>query len=146
MKELIKDFIPSNRPSDMTPKGIRPYVWAAVIIVLTGALMVLAILMLRPLSDPVDIITRVGGYVAATVGGVLAFMKSQETHLSVNGRLDAFMQEHGQAKLQEGLLKGAAIEQSRAAAEQAAIQVALNTPVPAPSPAPATTVIINDPR
>ena len=118
---------PDTKPtliSTLKPAGKGPYVWAVVIMTLIGGMLVIGILYLRPQSDPLDVLAQVMKGLAPTTAGVLAFMKSQETHLSVNSRLDAFMAEHGKASHAEGVIQGAADEQSRASAENAKIAAA----------------------
>jgi hypothetical protein len=46
----------------------------------------------------------------------MAFLKSQETHLSVNSRLDAFMSEHGESSRIKGVQEGIQEERARIAA------------------------------
>lgn len=100
------------------------YVWAVVILALIGALLVMGVLYARPTSDPVDVIGNVLKGLAPTIAGVLAFLKSQETHLIVNSRLDAFMAAHAKNAHAEGMAEGAAKERARSEMQ----------PLPAPPP------------
>lgn len=79
--------------------------WAFVAITAIGALAAVLIQMFRE-GDNLPTITAL----LAFVGSVLAYMKSQETHLSVNSRLDQMM-EHAEAA---SLAKGIAQERERA--------------------------------
>lgn len=118
---------PSTLLTPKPPHSDKPtYVWAVVILVLIGALLVMGILYLRPESDPLDVMGDVLKGLAPTIAAVLAFLKSQETHLSVNGRLDAFLAEHAKVARAEGIAQGVAEEQARVAAQGAP------TPIPAP--------------
>jgi hypothetical protein len=70
--------------------SIMPYIWATVIMFLIASLLVLGILILRPNADPLLVIGGIFGVVGTMTASILAVMKAQETHLSVNSRLDAW--------------------------------------------------------
>lgn len=103
------------------PSGRSVYVWAVVVLTLIGALLVMGVLYARPASDPMDVIGNVLKGLAPTIAGVLAFFKSQETHLCVNSRLDMFLAEHAKVAHAEGVIQGVAQEQARLLAASAAV-------------------------
>jgi hypothetical protein len=110
-----------------------------------ATILVLGICVLRPNEDALDVVAQVLKGLAPTIAAVLAYLKSQETHLSVNGRLDAFMIAHGQASHAQGVIQGVAEEQARHAAEKVKIETAKIMAVaaaasasPTPAPAPAS--------
>jgi hypothetical protein len=74
-----------------------------VILVLIGAVLVLGIMKLHPQSDPVDVMGNVAKGLAPTIAGILALMKSQETHLSVNSRMDTWMAQNTASAHQAGV-------------------------------------------
>lgn len=82
---------PTQEPTIVQPPSNLPYVVAAVVMSLIGATFVVGITYLRPTQDNAVLIATVLGFLAPTTMGLMAFMKSQETHLSVNSRLDAFI-------------------------------------------------------
>ena len=109
----------ADRDSTFTAKLVSsnaPYVWAVVILTTVAAVLVLVIVWLRPKADALDVVAQVAKGLAPTVAGVMAYLKAQETHLSVNSRLDAFMREHGALAHREGQIQGMADEQARQAA------------------------------
>lgn len=99
-----------------TDKG--PYIWASVIIVLIAAVFFLTLLYLRPQIDAVELLGNVAATVLPTIASVLAYLKAQETHLSVNSRLTDFINEHGASKMNEGIIQGTADEQVRVAKQK----------------------------
>ena len=109
----------ADRDSTFTAKLVSsnaPYVWAVVILTAVAAVLVLVIVWLRPKADALDVVAQVAKGLAPTVAGVMAYLKAQETHLSVNSRLDAFMREHSALAHREGQIQGMADEQARQAA------------------------------
>jgi hypothetical protein len=109
----------ADRDSTFTAKLVSsnaPYVWAVVILTAVAAVLVLVIVWLRPKADALDVVAQVAKGLAPTVAGVMAYLKAQETHLSVNSRLDAFMREHAALAHREGQIQGMADEQARQAA------------------------------
>lgn len=97
------------------------YIWAVVVIVSGGGVLIMGILFLRPTIDPLLVIGSVTAALAPTLAGVMAFMKSQETHLSVNSRLDGFIAANSKVARAEGQIQGATDEQRRQAAMTAAV-------------------------
>lgn len=67
---------------------------------------VVTISLARPNQDNTSIITTILGFLAPTTLSLLAFMKAQETHLSVNSRLDAFMRNAELAARVQGVIEG----------------------------------------
>lgn len=108
--------MPTPTPTIVQPPSNTPYLVAVVIMLLMTLGTVMGILLIRPGQDNTQLIATVVGMMVPTIAAILAFMKSQETHLSVNSRLDDFMTEHAARAKTEGLIQGAADEQSRMAA------------------------------
>lgn len=106
-----------------SPKS--PYVWAVVVLTLIGALLVTAILLIRPQADAMDVIGKVLTGLTPTIMGTLAYLKSQETHLMVNSRLDAFITAQAQLARSQGQIQGVADEQARVVIEKAAAKAEL---------------------
>jgi hypothetical protein len=90
----------------VAPPNNLPYVVAVVIMMGFGVVGVVAITVLRPTQDNTIIITTLLGFLAPTTLSLLAFMKAQETHLSVNSRLDDFMRTATYAAHAKGLMEG----------------------------------------
>jgi len=82
------------------------YVIAVVVMAVIGVLGVLVITIIRPKEDNTILITMVLGFLAPTTLSLLSLMKSQETHLSVNSRLDDFMTTAREASRAEGIIEG----------------------------------------
>ncbi len=109
----------TNPDSGFTAQPVSsraPYVWAVVILAAIAAVLVVVVLWIRPQADPLDVVSQVAKGLPPTIAGVMAYLKAQETHLSVNSRLDAFMREHAAAAHVKGQLQGVADEQARQAA------------------------------
>lgn len=108
-----------------TPNGSRttPYILAVVILVLIGALLVGAVLFMRPNLDPLLLIVSVFGILGTIFTGIAAFMKSDETHRTVNSQLSAWKEEFSAMKRAEGIIAGTETEQKRVA-EQKRVEAA----------------------
>ena len=84
---------------DNTPKTMirtasnTPYILAVVIMMILGVGGIMVLTVIRPNADNTMLIATMLGFLAPTTLSLLAFMKAQETHLSVNSRLDAFMEQ-----------------------------------------------------
>jgi len=106
-----------------TPKIIKfnntlSYVWAVLILFLIGVVLIGAVLFLRPNYDPLIIIGTVGGMITTILGSLLALMKAQETHLTVNSQLTEWKEESTRAAHSEGIIKGTKEEQERVIEEE----------------------------
>jgi hypothetical protein len=88
------------------PPNNVPYVVAVVVMMTLGVVGVVAVTIARPTTDNTLLIASILGFLAPTTLSLLAFMKSQETHLSVNSRLDAFMANARSAARAEGVNEG----------------------------------------
>ena len=86
---------------------------------LVGVVLIGLILWLRPTSDPLIVITAVSGFIASTGAGVLSMMKSQETHVAVNSRMDQWMDAQSNIAHAQGVSD-----------EQARVVASLPVPVP----------------
>jgi hypothetical protein len=69
---------------------------------LIGVVGVVGILKVRPDVDALLVIGAVFAFLVPTTASILAFQKSQETHLSVNSRLDGFIQNAAIASKAQG--------------------------------------------
>lgn len=131
------------RPSQSL--GNTQYLIATVIMFGIGMFAVIGISISRPEQDNSIIITAVLGFTGTTLGSILAFMKSQETHASVNGRMDDFIRKfESQAAIaqEKSRLEGAVTGRSegRAAADARTDLLAGQTLLTIPAAvAPATT-------
>lgn len=140
----------ATTPSLTAPSSAMPYVWAAVIVFLVGIILIGVVLALRPQYDPLIIVSSVMGFTLPFCASIFAFMKSQETHLTVNSQLTAWKLEHSRMDHAEGVISGTATEQARIAEQKLATATAaaavgstgkpLPVEVVAPVPIPVTTV------
>ncbi len=73
-----------------------PYLIAIVVMVALAIFSIVAVTVIRPNDDNSAIIVLILGSIAPTTVALLAFMKAQETHLSVNSRLDEFIHNSNQ--------------------------------------------------
>jgi hypothetical protein len=83
-----------------------PFVAAVCVMITLGVILSVLIIMLRPQSDPLVVCVTVFGIISPTTLSLLAFMKSQQTHLSVNSRLDDFIFNSASAAHAEGKAQG----------------------------------------
>src|SRR4026209_700881 len=88
------------------PSSNLQYVEAVVAVVAFVLATIVAITVSRPIQDNTILIGLVVGFAAPTLLSLLALMKAQETHLSVNSRLDAFMTTAREASYAQGILEG----------------------------------------
>jgi len=105
-----------NDPIDQTvvpPPNNTPYI-IAVVAMSFASVMAVSLVSIFRAGDNTAIITAIVGLTAPTIFSLLAFMKAQETHLSVNSRLDAFMKNARYAAHAQG------VEEGRAAGRYAA--------------------------
>jgi hypothetical protein len=82
------------------------YVVAAVVIILSCIVAILVLELLRPEKDNSTLYALIIGFTGPTLASIMAFMKAQETHLSVNSRLDAFIRNAREAAHAEGITEG----------------------------------------
>lgn len=101
----MAEEIPERR-TILPPSSNMQYVVAVVVMVFFGVAAITAIAIMRPERDNAVLYGIIGGFIGPTLLSLLAFMKSQETHLSVNSRLDAFMGTAKIAARAEGLEEG----------------------------------------
>ena len=132
----------AETPKSLSPStNSMPYVWAGLIFFLLGGLFILALLFLRPGLDPLILISSVAGIMGTMFTGVAAYLKSQETHLTVNNQLTTWKAEFFEMAHSKGLLEGTEQEQARVA-EQLRVK---NLTVPRVTPT-ATPVIVENPN
>ena len=91
--------------SSQKPGSAWPYLIAIIFMAALGTMAILILTKLRPAQDNSVLITAVIGFLGTMTGTILTFMKAQETHLSVNSRLDAFMASAKQVGRWEGKKK-----------------------------------------
>jgi hypothetical protein len=120
-----------QHPSNYAWASQMPYLWAGLIFTLIGALFVLALLYLRPNLDPLILITVVTGVGGSMFTGVAAYLKSSETHSSVNGSLSKWKEDHYEMAHTKGVLAGAKAEQERQEEAQKLKFISEAVPVPA---------------
>jgi CHASE2 domain-containing sensor protein len=92
--------------SIVQPPNNTPYIIAVVVMMAIGVLGVVIVTVMRSGQDNALVIGAILGFLGPTTLSLLAFMKAQETHLSVNSRLDAFMQNAILAAHAEGASEG----------------------------------------
>lgn len=93
-------------PTVVHPANNAPYLVAVVLMVLIAISGVVLIVIFRPDADILIVFSGVFGFLTPTTLSLLAFMKSQETHLSVNSRLDEFIQNAEAAAEERGKRMG----------------------------------------
>lgn len=92
-----------------------PYLIAVVVMVLIGVIAIMLIVLLRPNSDNTQLIATMVSMVVPTTAAILALMKSQETHLTVNSQLAQWKLDFANLQRAEGEKQGIAGEQARVA-------------------------------
>jgi len=130
-----------------TPNNI-PYIVAVVTMMLIGVVAIVVLVVMRPDNkDNLLIIGLIVGFLAPTTLSLLAFMKSQETHLSVNSRLDAFMKNARMAAHAQGVTEGRTEGRVSADARTDALATANSTPATPAIPTQfEASVFINPPK
>jgi hypothetical protein len=126
-----------------TQSSTMPYIIAIVMLVLIGTIFIGGVLYLRPALDPLILITAVFGFLVPTFAGVAAFMKSQETHLTVNSQLTAWKAEFKALSHAEGVIAGVTGEQERIAEQKRVLALTAVVSVPAGTtiePVPVTVI------
>lgn len=68
-----------------------PYLLVSGGMAVVGVIAIVVITSLRPDQDNAVLIATILGLLASTTASILAFQKAQQTHLSVNSRLSAFL-------------------------------------------------------
>lgn len=97
-----------HQKSVVSPPNNIPYVLAVVVMSLIGVASIVLISIFRSDKDNSNLITMIIGLITPTTLSLLAFMKAQETHLSVNSRLDSFMLNAREAAHAQGFVQGKA--------------------------------------
>lgn len=88
---LENELSSQKQKSPIKPPNNTPYLLAVLFMLSLAVVGVIVIIYLRPDIEFLVVVASVSGIIMPTTLSLLAFMKSQETHLSVNGRLDAFI-------------------------------------------------------
>ena len=94
--------------------GNRKYLIAVVSMFIFGVSGIVLISTLSPKQDLIIVISAVFALLSPTTLSLLSFMKAQETHLSVNSRLDEFIKNADLAARAEGEIEGARKANQRA--------------------------------
>lgn len=92
--------------SIVPPPNNLPYLVAVVAMMAIAFVAIVVIVIMLPDRDNMPLIGVIVGFLAPTTLSLLAFMKAQETHLSVNSRLDGFMRNAETAALAQGRAEG----------------------------------------
>lgn len=95
-----------RRETIVQPPNNLQYIVAIVTMAFLSTSAVVAVTVFRAGTDNAAIITAIVGLTMPTTLSLLAFMKAQETHLSVNSRLDAFMAQARFASHAQGMMDG----------------------------------------
>lgn len=107
-----------DEPTIVAPPNNKPYLWAiGTMLTLTLTATILIVRGRKVDAETLQIVVLIFAFLSTTTLSLLTFMKAQETHLSVNSRLDAFMRHSREAALAEGAERGRAEERLRALAE-----------------------------
>lgn len=104
--------------SAVKSNSVLPYIVATTILVLIGVILIGVVLYLRPALDPLVVIGLVFTAVTTILTGVAAFIKSQETHASVNSQLTAWKKEYYELAHTKGEKAGTVEEQARVAEQK----------------------------
>lgn len=94
-----------RRQSIVTRQNNQAYVIAVLLMMMLGVSAIVLITILHD-GDNTGVITTIIGFLGPTTLSLLTFMKSQETHLSVNSRLDQFMTQAQIAARAQGIAEG----------------------------------------
>lgn len=105
-EQLVRNALP-------LPNNV-PYIIAVVVMIVVVVIAITVIAVTRPERDNSALYALILGSIGPTTLSLLAYMKSQETHLSVNSRLEQFIRNADRAARSEGELKGRAAGQMAA--------------------------------
>ena len=97
-RELIKNAL--------APPNNVPYLVAVVIMIVVAIVAITLIALIRQNMDNSVLYGLILTAVGPTTLSLVAFMKAQETHLSVNSRLEEFIRNADRSARAEGELKG----------------------------------------
>jgi hypothetical protein len=142
---MTDDFGLPMHQSIVPPPNNVPYIMAVVLMAALGILGVVAVAVARPGQDNTAIFTAIAGFVCPTTLSLLAFMKAQETHLSVNSRLDAFMRNAELAAHIKGIVAGRAQGRDAANERTDALAAGVNPSTLQPNAHPVQVEVINAP-
>lgn len=78
------------QPPQLHKASNIPYLISIVIMTMLGVASVIIIFILRPNQDNAPLYGAIASFVGPTTVALLAFLKTQETHLLVNSRMDEF--------------------------------------------------------
>jgi hypothetical protein len=117
-----------------------PYVVAVVIMAGLAIVAVAAIAVLRPDKDNSSLFLTIGGFIGPTTFSLLSFLKAQDTHKSVNGRLEEFLAARGVAAHAQGVTEGR--QQGRQAADDRTDALAATASAATPPVAPVVVDVV----
>jgi hypothetical protein len=124
------------KKTQFIPSGSEgKYIWAFVVITLLSFALIILTLLVRPNYDPVDVIIQISKMMVPTMAGVAAYLKSEETHIMINSRLDEFIKNSNLVARAEGAAQGVLGEQKRIAEQVlAAKTIELSVPIKVETP------------
>lgn len=106
----------NNNISRSQKSSILPYIIAIIVMSLIAVVAVLMISMMRPDADNTILIATILGFTATMTTSIMSLLKSQETHVSVNSRMDQWKEDVTTMLRAEGAADAVAREQDRVAA------------------------------
>lgn len=92
---------------------LRNIAESTIILAAIGAVLVMAILVIRPGVDPILIIGAVAAPMIPTIAALAAVFKAEQTHKIVNSRLDTWVAESSKNARLEGIAEGRKILASK---------------------------------
>lgn len=87
---------------------ITSYLIAIAAVSIIGVIAAIVITVARPNTDNTLLIASIFGFLLPTLMALLALMKTQETHVAVNSRMDELLKITRTASRAEGVLEGSA--------------------------------------
>lgn len=107
------DRRPTTVPPHDKPHSSLPYLWVTLAMFVAGLVFTAVVLLIRPTLDPILVIGNVMGFVITISAGIAAFIKTQETNITVNSRLTEWKREFYDLAHSEGKIAGAKEERMR---------------------------------
>lgn len=139
-------------PNPLAKSSNAPYLITVVLMTLIGMIAVIMVLWLRPDSDNTNLIAILLGMIVPTTASIMAIMKSQETHLTVNSQLAQWKEDFSKLMRAEGAKEAVDQEQARVAnlksqsITEAALRIQPRQVAPEPAPEPAPILPVQDVR
>jgi hypothetical protein len=102
-------------PDPLKKASNIPYVIAVVVMVLIGVVSILTVVILRPEKDNSQLIATIVSLIVPTTAAILALMKAQETHITVNSQLSQWKVDYANLMRAQGGVEATVKEQDRVA-------------------------------